>query len=230
MNTLRVCTALGLSLMLTSACKNNSSSGGQDAATSKRDAATTADTKTTNADAALGPCTINGVSYQAGQSVTVNCVTFTCDGSNSVSSRGNPCSDAADSPTTADVRAINDGARAPDQGSLGEAGGGRDVLASEAGMLDGTGAEDVASGPEVALALDTAIESDSAALGEDATISSGDDAPAVLICSYGGQNYLASQPGQGVPFPCGCKTCECDIIGTAAVIVTVADNCAVDAQ
>jgi len=45
-------------------------------------------------DAGGSPCIVNGVTYQPGQSFTINCVTYTCVNGPNLASKGGPCSDA----------------------------------------------------------------------------------------------------------------------------------------
>jgi hypothetical protein len=245
MNTLRVCATigLGLSLAVGAGCKSDSNATKKDAApldTRRTDAPGTS----TGSDSASGPCVFNGTTYQPGQSFTVNCITYTCTGGDNVTGRGTACSDAGPTPDVArapDLPTNRDTTSDSSDTRLGEAGapvdvGSKDVQPGEAGPVNkDVGGKDTLV-PDVLVPQDTTPPEPDAFVPED-TAPPSPDLPVVVAdtappstCSYGGQNYLAGQPCQGVPFACGTKTCECDLVGGAPVIVTIPETCAVDAQ
>ena len=251
MNTLRAFATigLGLSLALGSGCKSDSTSGKKDVGPG------TPDTRRNNNNDGPninpnpdtgGPCVYNGTTYQPGQKFTLNCVTFTCVGGSNVTGTGTACSDAG--PPTTDVARIPDAptnrdttvpadTRPVDSGPAIDVTTSKDTQPSEAGKLDVGGNKDTTI-PDALVRLDTTpaepdlaepdlgVSEDVAPPEPDLPVQ--DDVAVAVTCTYtAGQTY-----GLGVQFPCGCKTCECDLnVSTGTGIINVvADNCAVDAQ
>jgi hypothetical protein len=203
-------------------CKSDSSSAKKDAGP--------ADTRrsdgpqpNTNRDSASGSCEILGNTYQAGQTVTINCVTYTCQGADTVTTRGAACvPDAA--PTQPDAPSNRDSA-APADTRVGEAGGpGVDGGVSKDTQLGEAGSVKLdASGADILLSEDTAPVAPADTAAPDVAVIKY-DAPPTETCKYDGQKYLA---GGGVQFACGNCTCVCD---ASAIVVQVAGTCpAVDA-
>ena len=248
MNTLRVCATvgLGLSLALGSGCKSDSTtSGKKDSGPSGPDTRRTDGPPNTNPQAD-GPsdCVYNGTSYRPGQTFTINCVTFTCQSGGTVTGKGTACSpdagpirDAAptpDLPTNRDTVAPED-ARPVDSGPATDSTANKDTQPSEAGTVKDVGGKDTV--PDVLVPDTTPTPRDLAepdlAGSEDVApptpdLPVQDEAAVAVTCTYtAGQTY-----GLGVQFPCGCKTCECDLhVSTGTGIINVvADNCAIDAQ
>ncbi len=234
MNTLRVCATvgLGLSLVLGIGCSSSSKSGNADGST--RDTRRSdgpqsyfgPDTTTTSAQACT---TLDGTKVQPGKSIVIDCVTWTCVSGTNFNGTGTSCADAG---RTTDVAVKRDTASPadarPDEAGVASDGGGKDTQPG----LD-VGGKDT-SLPEVSIPLDTAppeldvaVVEDTAQPEPDLPVLVDDTAPPVT-CTYAtGQTY-----GLGVQFPCGCKTCECDVnvSSGSGIINIVADNCAVDAQ
>ena len=219
MNTLRVCATmgLGLSLVFGLGCKSSSSSAKDAGPDGRRDASQNNGNR--DSSTSSGTCEILGNTYQSGQTVTINCVTYTCTGNNNVTTRGTACiPDAAPDTAAPQTDAPTNRDTSPGETRAGEAGGALDV-----GGKDLQPGEVAQVKPDVG-ALDTATSNDSAPPTPDAVIVNL-DAPPVETCKYDGQKYLA---GGGVQFACGSCMCVCD---ASAIVVQIAGTCpAVDAQ
>jgi hypothetical protein len=218
MNTLRAWAVigLGLSLAFASGC-SSSNDGKKDAGRDvggNRDTPFNTNTSTnTNTNT---PCTYNGTTYQSGQTFTINCVRYTCQGNNNVTAVGSPCSDAG--PTTTpdtrlgpDLAAPTDTARPVDTVTPVDTAGGRDVQPSEAGRQDTAKPLDVGA-PDVAVPADTAPPAPDLAAPADLPI----------VCTNGGTSY---SPGEQYA-PDRCNTCVCLSSGDFACTNRV---CVVDA-
>jgi hypothetical protein len=242
MNTMRACAVIGLALSvgLASGCSSDSNSGTPDGST-RRDGGYNRDvSRYTNTDAAEG-CTFDGTSYRVGQSFTIDCVTYTCQGNNNVTASGTACTDArASSP---DTRPERDSGRPSDASGFGDAavvidgGGGGDVAATEAGQTE----PDLAvpyteDGPTVKLDAPPDFVTIQVDLppsvpdlppatdlppGEDVTVITPDVAVPTQ-CPYGGHNY---NPGE--EFACDCNTCICT--STGAIRSLTSNVCDTDA-
>jgi len=237
MNTMRACAVVGLALTvgLASGCSSDSSSGNTDGAT-RRDGSYNRDgSRSPKADAAEG-CTFDGATYRVGQSFTIDCVTYTCQGNNNVTASGTPCTDARAS--SADTRPGRDSAQSPDaSGRTDVAGGidggaGGDVAASEAGPTEpDLAAPYTEDGPTMKLdaptdfiiiQVDLPPASPDLPPGQDVTGITPDVA-VLTQCPYGGHLY---NPGE--EFACDCNTCICT--STGAIRSLTSNVCDIDAS
>jgi hypothetical protein len=214
---------MGLALCWASVgCSSSSDSGKNDGGV-KRDTGGNRDVPYYGGrDTAGSTCTAyDGTVYQSGQSFTINCVRYTCQGNDDVTSSGSPCSDGS-----ADLRGNADASRDLPAGNdaradAGDVPGNRDA-APDSGNRDTTPGEVAAIDTLVAevLAVDV-YPADVIPPGPDVTAPV-DEAPPVQ-CTYLGQKY-----GVGVPFACDCNTCKCD--GTGTIVLVTNFTCGVDAQ
>jgi hypothetical protein len=212
---------LALSLAFGSGC-SDSNSGKTDGSTRRETGGNRDTASNPNADGA-GPCDIFGTTYPVGQSVTVNCVRYTCQGNDNVTSSGTACTDTG--PAVADTRPAPDASPPPadvappvDGGPPVDTGGGRDVAPGEAGKRDSLPPVDTG-------AVDGGEREDTP---PDLTPVGKDTAPPAdvanpVTCSYGGRNY---NPGD--EFPCDCNTCICTSSGGIRSLTSVV--CGVDAE
>lgn len=159
MNTLQICSALGLFLTLVSGCHSDSNSGGNDGSADARKDDTRSPGTTFNSDVASGGCTSNGTTYQVGRSYKINCVTYTCASGGFVTSDGaTPCYEAgvADKPLGRDA--------ATDSGAASDvrlsADGTADTQLSEAGRSDTQRPVDTSSNKDTFVALDVESQVD----------------------------------------------------------------------
>jgi len=251
MNTLRVCATfgLGLSLALGSGCSSDSTSGKKDGGPGGPDVRR-ADGPTTNPNPNTdGPtnCSVGGQTYRPNERFTIDCVNYVCQGGNNVTSTGGTsCSDGpirdvastSDLPTNRDTPFADAGR--VDAAPPVDVGGAKDTQPSDAGPVKDVGTKDtrvadvfvpldtVPAEPDLA-EPDLAVSEDTAPPEPDLPVQ--DDVSVPVYCTpAAGQTYQALPPCQGVPFACGTKMCECDLVGSGAVIVTIPDTCAVDAQ
>jgi hypothetical protein len=217
MNTRRVSAAmgLGLTLVLASGCSGDSSK--KDAGTGNRDGSGR-DLSIGRDTASAGSCEYGGQTYQPGESFTINCVRYTCQGDNNVTASGTPCFDAGP-----DTRRASD---APVGSEVGRADTARDVTPAEAGRPDVTPPLDAEAIDAEAREDTTPPHTDTAVPGEDTAPTTPDVGTEDLVppvqCTYGGQKY-----GVGVTFQCDCNTCKCD--DTGAVVLVTHDDCTIDA-
>jgi hypothetical protein len=238
MRTARLGTAMALAMAAALGCNGSSN----DAA--KKDGSTDTrggrDATGTGTDPG-GGCNIGGNVVQAGRTITINCVVWTCQGNDIVTSSGALCADA--SITSSDTRVPNrdlagaepsrsDTGAAPDQSvsldTTPDQAGRRDAVTS----IDGSGDARVADAfvpdvyvpdvyvpdvyvPDVFIPDDLAPPVPDAYLGPDS---------ALTCTSESGSKYYA---GGGVCFPCGADLCVCDSNG---VIVKSSACAPVDAQ
>lgn len=231
MRTARLGTAMAMALSMAAALGCNSSSneaGKKDGSADTRGGRDTAGTGTDPG----GGCNIGGTLVQAGRTITINCVVWTCQGNDIVTSSGASCPDASISPS--DTRVPNrdvagaepsrsDTGVAPDQNVSLDATQDEAARRDTVPSIDGSGDIRVADAfvPDVYVP-DVYIPDDLAPPTPDVYV--GPDTPPLTCTSESGSKYYA---GGGVCFPCGADLCVCDSNG---VIVKSPGCTPVDAQ